>query len=408
MLYQGGMDNGERIDTEVAVVGGGPAGLVAALALAATGTPSVHVTGRDARDDNRTTALLAGSVNALAALGVWDACRHEAAALRSLRIIDDTKRLWRAPEVKFEAAELGLDAFGWNIANRPLIAALRARAARAGLVRLDDDALTLELDEHGGTLSLAGGGSVRARLIVAADGRRSLCRQAAGIATTQTAYPQAALTLNLAHARPHHSTSTEFHTEHGPFTLVPLPGNRSSLVCVGAPEAIAPLKALGHAALAREIETRSHSLLGKLTLDHERGFFPLAIETASRFAARRVALVGEAGHVIPPIGAQGLNLGIRDAATIAELVTEARAAGEDIGGRALTDRYDALRRADIGTRTLAVDVLNRTLLSDLLPAQGLRGLGLYALERIGPLRRAIMREGISPSAQPRLMRGDAA
>ena len=137
--------------------------------------------------------------------------------------------------------------------------------------------------------------------------------------------------------------------------------------------------------------------------------FPLAIETARRFGAHRVALVGEAAHVMPPIGAQGLNLGLRDAATIAELVVAARRDGAR-RRRAddLTARYDRMRRADVTSRTLAVDLLNRSLLSDFLPLQGARGLGLFLLERIGPLRRAVMREGVAPAAsQPRLMRGEA-
>jgi 2-octaprenyl-6-methoxyphenol hydroxylase len=135
--------------------------------------------------------------------------------------------------------------------------------------------------------------------------------------------------------------------------------------------------------------------------------FPLAVETAQSFVRDRIALIGEAAHVIPPIGAQGLNLGLRDAATIAELVVEAHGAGRDIGSPELLARYDGMRRADVTTRTAAVDVLNRSLLSDFVPVQGARGFGLYLLDRIGPLRRAVMREGVEPAAQPRLMRGEA-
>jgi 2-octaprenyl-6-methoxyphenol hydroxylase len=159
--------------------------------------------------------------------------------------------------------------------------------------------------------------------------------------------------------------------------------------------------------LDEEIERRSHSILGKITVEGGRGAFPLAVETAERFAASRIALVGEAAHLIPPIGAQGLNLGLRDAACIGELAVETRRNGGDIGAAELLARYDALRRADVQSRTLAVDLLNRTLLSDLLPVQSARGLGLYLIDRIGPLRRAVMREGVAPArAQPRLMRGE--
>jgi 2-octaprenyl-6-methoxyphenol hydroxylase len=396
-------------DAEVAVVGGGPAGLTAAIALADAGVPTALVTGPPAPGDNRTTALLAGSVSALDALGVWARCRGEAAALRVMRIIDDTDRLWRAPEVHFEAAEIGLDAFGWNIENRHLVAALRGRAREIdALAQIEDAAGAIEIGDANVTVALAGGGTLAARLVVAADGRRSLCRAAAGIETDSRSYPQTALTFNLAHARPHRDISTEFHSAHGPFTLVPLPGLRSSLVCVVAPAAAEQLAGLAGEALDVEIERRAHSILGKIEVALGHGAFRLGVETARRFAARRIALVGEAGHVMPPIGAQGLNLGLRDAATIAELAVAARRAGDDVGGTGVIDEYDRRRRADVTSRIAAVDLLNRTLLSDFLPAQGARGLGLYALDRIGPLRRAMMREGVSPRrAEPRLMRGEA-
>jgi 2-octaprenyl-6-methoxyphenol hydroxylase len=136
--------------------------------------------------------------------------------------------------------------------------------------------------------------------------------------------------------------------------------------------------------------------------------FPLSYASASKFGASRIALVGEAAHVIPPIGAQGLNLGLRDAATIGELAAEAQRAGHDIGGADVLAAYDKIRRADVGSRTVAIDIFNRTLLTDFLPVQGMRGIGLYMLDRIGPLRRAAMREGVAPaSSQPRLMRGEA-
>jgi len=394
---------------DVAVVGGGPAGLTAAVALAGAGVSTALVGGRPARTDNRTTALLAGSVTALDAIGVWAGCRADAAALRVMRIVDDTDRLWRAPEVRFDAAEIGLEAFGWNVENRHLVAALQARAGKIpALVRIDDDAAAIAIGDDDVTVSLAGGGALTARLVVGADGRRSICRAAAGIETERRRYPQSALTFSLTHARPHRDISTEFHTPQGPFTLVPLPGLRSSLVCVVAPDEAGRIGALDAAALDDEIERRSHSILGKIRVEPGHGAFPLGVETARRFAARRIALIGEAGHVMPPIGAQGLNLGLRDAATISELVVAARRAGEDIGGTALTDEFDRLRRADVTSRALAVDLLNRSLLSDFLPVQGARGLGLWLLDRVGPLRRAMMREGVGPAArQPRLMRGEA-
>jgi 2-octaprenyl-6-methoxyphenol hydroxylase len=394
---------------EVAIVGGGPVGLTAAIALAGAGVETALVARPAGAPDNRTTALLASSVTALDTLGVWQHCRDAAAPLRVMRIIDDTGRLLRAPEVHFAASEIGLDAFGFNIENRFLLAALNARArALASLTFIEDQAQALAIADTGVTVELAHGDPLIASLAIGADGRRSLCRQAAGITTDAQRYRQTALTFNLGHQRPHQDSSTEFHTPTGPFTLVPLPGLRSSLVLVVDPGEAARIAALAEAELAAEIERRSHSILGKIAPEPGHGAFPLAIETARRFAVARVALVGEAAHLLPPIGAQGLNLGLRDAATIGELVVAARRNGDDVGAAELADRYDRSRRTDVTSRALAVDLLNRSLLSDFLPLQGARGLSLFLMQRIGPLRRAVMREGVAPSsAQPRLMRGEA-
>jgi 2-octaprenyl-6-methoxyphenol hydroxylase len=393
---------------ETIVVGGGPAGLTAAIALAAGGLATALIAKRPARPDNRTTALLGGSITALETLGVWERCAAQSAPLKTMRIVDDTGRLWRAPEVKFESGEIDLHAFGYNIANRDLVAALEQRAATLPNLRLiDEEVSAVEPSEHAVTVTLKGGPQFTAALVVGADGRRSLCRAAAGIGSDERTYKQVALTVIVRHSRPHRDTSTEFHTPSGPFTLVPLPGLRSSLVWVLDPYKADEIAALDDATLGLEIERASHSILGKIELEPGRGLFPLSAVTAHQFAANRIALVGEAAHVIPPIGAQGLNLGLRDAATIGELAAEAKRAGEDIGGNNMLAAYDKMRRSDVTTRGVAIDLFNRTLLTDFLPVQGLRGLGLYMIDKIGPLRRAVMREGIAPTqAQPRLMRGE--
>ena len=281
-------------------------------------------------------------------------------------------------------------------------------ATLPSLQRIEDDAVAVDIADDSATVTLASGEPVRARLVIGADGRRSICRSAAGIDTDTRVYPQTALTFNLAHARPHRDTSTEFHTESGPFTFVPLPGQRSSLVWVVEPAEAERIAALDELTLAGEIEQRCHSMLGKIAVESGRSIFPLAIETARNFAQHRVALIGEAAHVIPPIGAQGLNLGLRDAAAIGEIVVSASREGGDVGAPEILARYDSLRRADVKSRAFAIDLLNRSLLTDFLPVQSARGLGLYLLDRIGPLRRAALREGVAPAAsQPRLMRGEA-
>lgn len=392
---------------EIAVVGGGPSGLVAAIALAAAGSETLIYSPPPAGPDRRTTALLDGSVRTLEALNVWRAIAPHAAPLARLRLVDATQRLIRAPEVTFEAHELGLEAFGHNIENEILRRELHLAAGKSARLRVMEAAVETVSPDHDGVTIRADTGEERARLVVAADGRRSICRAAAGIETTRREFPQTAVTMNLRHARPHQDISTEFHTESGPFTLVPLPGNRSSLVWVVTPGEAAALLALDDAELAREAERRAHSILGRMDLDGPRGHFPLAIEVAMRFADRRIALVGEAGHVLPPIGAQGLNLGIRDAATIAELVADARRVGSDIGSDAVLHDYEARRRSDVRRRALAVELMNRSLLTDFLPVHALRGLGLDLASRFGFVRRAMMREGLGPRGDgaPRLARG---
>ncbi len=220
-------------DPQAIVVGGGPAGLTAAIALASGGIATVLVGPQPGQADNRTTALLGGSVTALETMGVWTLCRDQAAPLRVMRIVDDTGRLWRAPEVKFEADEIGLEAFGYNIENRHLVAALDERARTLPGLRLVDDQVTeLSAGEDDVSVVLKGGETLRAPLVIGADGRRSLCRAAADIALDERRYPQVALTVSFGHRRPHRDASTEFHTPNGPFTVVPLPGQRSSLVWV--------------------------------------------------------------------------------------------------------------------------------------------------------------------------------
>ena len=390
--------------TEVIVIGGGPTGLTAAIALAGAGVETALIRGTPPAD-NRTTALLASSVAALEALGVWQTCCAQAAPLKTMRIVDGTRRLWRAPEVRFSAHEIGLDAFGWNIENQHLLAALSGRAAQlTNLAIISGQAATIRFEPDNVEVDTGGRTVLRARLLVGADGRTSRSRQAAGIETTRRSTRQTALTFNLSHTRPHNNISTEFHTEQGPFTLVPLPGRRSSLVCVVAQRAADRIMGLDAAALAEDLERRSHFILGALTVEAGRASFALSVETARRYTAHRLVLVGEAAHVVPPIGAQGLNLGLRDAAMIAEIVGDARHAGTDIGGPAVTQAYERLRRVDVASRVLAVDLLNRSLLPDFLPLQGARGLGLYALNRFGPLRRGLMRAGVRAPFAPRLMR----
>jgi 2-octaprenyl-6-methoxyphenol hydroxylase len=395
------MDDGS-IFYDVAIVGGGPAGLSAAIALAQAGANTALIARRAPYADNRTTALLGASVDFLETLGVWPRCRDKAAALTTMRLVDDTGRLIRAPEVRFSCEEIGLEAFGHNIENRTLMAALEERAAESSnLIRFDDEAAAVVAEYAAVSIRTGNGTLISTRLVVGADGRHSLCREAAGIEVTKRELLQSALTFNIGHSRPHRNISTEFHTPQGPCVFVPLPGDRCSVVWVTNPREAERLMALGDDELSEAAEKQAHSILGRVKVEAGRNLFPLAIERPRQFARNRIVLVGEAAHVIPPIGAQGLNLGLRDGADIADIVREALAADEDPGATAALQRYDFKRRADVLSRTLAIDLANRSLLSDLLPMQSIRAAGLHLIGSIGPLRRLAMREGLAPSWRTR-------
>lgn len=379
---------------EVAVVGGGPAGLLAALLIGRTGAATMLVA-PPPRQDSRTTALLDGSVAILREAGVWSALATAAAPLKSLRIVDAGRRLFRAPEATFHAAELGLEAFGWNVPNADLTATLADALRATPSARIVER--TAEASQPGATaveLRLDDGSTLDARLAVAADGRGSKLRDAAGIGFKSRRARQTALAFAVSHPREHGFVSTELHAEEGPFTLVPMPGRRSSVVWAVSPDRAERLRALPVDHLGREATQASGRLLGDLTVEGAVGCFPIVIGAATRFAARRTLLVGEAGHVLPPIGAQGLNLGVRDAAAAAEVVRKARSEGRDLGADAALGAYARARAADVWSRTAATDLLNRSLMTDFLPFHAARGLGLAAISWIGPLRRSVMREGL--------------
>lgn len=382
---------------DVAVIGAGPTGLTAALAFARREFKTLLLAPGINRQDGRTTALMQQSVELLRTLGVWPQLALTAAPLVRMRMVDATGRLIRAPEIMFDSAELDLEAFGYNIANRDLNATLAdAVAADPNITFVEQSAENYQFRGSAVGIEDSSGASHLARLVVAADGRTSPLRQAAGIETNTWSYPQVALVLNLEHDQSHEDVSTEFHTPTGPFTLVPLPGRKSSLVCVESSEGADALFSLDDDSLALELERRAHSILGKFKVSGKRQKYPLSGLVARSVTRDRVALVGETAHVFPPIGAQGLNLGLRDVGALVRIAIAARACGTDIGGPETLQRYESDRRTDIRTRTTAVDLLNRSLLNGFLPIQIARSAGMYLAGRIGPLRRFLMRQGIAP------------
>ena len=384
---------------DAVVVGAGLAGLAAALGLRRAGLKTASVGRLEAPGPGRTVALLGHTLDFLEGLGVLAAVEAEAAPMRTLRIVDDTGSLFAPRPVEFRAAEIGRDVLGWNIEN----AALGAIIAKAlgPEARFEVEVASFDFGSDAARLTLSDGRRLTAALVVGADGRGSPSRKAANIDMSARPLGQTALTLCLRHSRPHGDASTEFHTREGPFTLVPLPPkpsapNRSSLVWLMRDASAARRKALSDAELAAEVRARAHVMLGEIEIEGGRGAFPLTIQRVARLTGPRLALIGDAAHAFPPIGAQGLNLGLRDVAEIVATATRARDEGGDPGSEAALARYAAARRPDIALRTLGVGALNASLLAAFAPVDAARGFGLAALGAVRPLRRLAMREGLSP------------
>ncbi len=396
---------------DVAVVGAGPAGLAAALALAHVGADVVLIgpvpPKTSARSlETRTAALLTSSVDLLKALNLWQTLAPHAASLTAIRIIDASRSLFRAPDIEFKASELGLPAFGYNIANTVLAEALYARAQAVLPAVIATNVTGIALDGSKAVLTLSEGAKLSARLVAGADGRRSICRRSAGIDVTERRYDQAAIATSFRHTLPHGNVSTELHQEEGSVTTVPLPDpNASSLIWVGPLPEIMGLMQRDDEGFADALSERLSGLLGAVSDVGTRAEFPVAGLTANRLAAKRTVLLGEAAHILPPIGAQGLNLGFRDAAALADCIADALREARDPGGEDVLDAYARARRLDVMTRTLGVDLLSRSLLTSLPPLQAARGIVLHGLKALPPLRRAVMRLGLTPPTElPSLMR----
>ncbi|WP_019218624.1 UbiH/UbiF family hydroxylase [Bartonella florencae] len=378
----------------IAVIGAGPVGMLAALCLAHKGY-SVYLIGPPAHaDELRTTALMMPAVRTLEKLNIWNNLKRHAAALSFIRIIDITSRIVHAPSVNFSSVEIGEEAFGYNIPNVELNNTLVSSITHMpNIIRFLSSAKSFQQQNSHICITLTDGQLIQTSLVVAADGRHSLARTAAGIGTRRWNYPQKALVLNFSHDFSHQNTSTEFHTEHGPFTQVPLLGKRSSLVWVVHPSRAEELLNMEKKETEKVMENQMQSMLGKLTLETSIQAWPLSGLISHCFAANRTILVGEAAHVFPPIGAQGLNLGFRDVQTLIDILPKKIS---DFHCKMIVTNYNKCRRPDILIRSGSVHMLNFSLLSNMLPIHIIRSVGLGLLRNCSPLRNLFMREGMHP------------
>ena len=399
----------KHIETDILVIGGGLAGLAATARLAATGARAVCVDpapADSAGSDLRTTAFLTPAISTLTTAGAWSGMETAGAPLWTMRIVDAGGRERMVRETcDFNAREMQETPFGWNIPNRTARRALIDRIAAAGSATLVAKTRVTHLLRRtsGVTARLSDGTAVKAKLVVAADGRNSNTRETAGIGVKRWHYAQRALVFAVTHEVPHDGTSTEIHRTGGPLTLVPMPdldGSPCSSVVwmVPGPRAV-ELAAMEDAPLERILNGETMGLFGDMTIIGDRAVWPIIGQMTEALTAGRLALIGETAHVIPPIGAQGLNISLGDVEMLAELVADALASGTDFGATELLDRYARGRWPEMAVRVAGVDILNRFAQAEAQPVRDLRQFGLKVIHDLNPLRRAAMQLGMGARAR---------
>ena len=402
--------------TDVAIVGGGLVGLTLALALDRAGLGVCVVDADDpatlARDefDGRAAAIALGSARVLQTLGLWPLLAPHAAPIRDIRVSDGDSPLF----LHYDHRELGDEPFGYIVENRFTRRALYAGLAGTGVKLLAPaKATATRADLQHATVELADGTAIAARLIVACDGRPSPTRANAGIRALRWSYAQTALVCALAHEKPHHGIAHERFLPAGPFALLPLPDGpdgrpRSSIVWTERADLAALFSTLPDDEFCAEIHERFGWGLGALTLASPRWRYPLTFVQAERATATRLALAGDALHGIHPIAGQGLNLGLRDVAALAETLADSHRLGLDIGAADTLDRYARWRGVDTVGLSAVTDGLLRLFSNDIPPLKLARGLGLALVDKIAPLKRVFMRDAMGTLGKlPRLMRGQA-
>lgn len=402
-------------DFDALVIGGGLAGGAAALALASTGLEVMLIDAGRAPDpetphDGRAYSTPSGSRNFWRALGVWDRVAAEAQEISDILVTDGRVGEGAAPLfLHFDHRDPAGGGFGAMIEDRHLRPAVYDALAEApgATVRHGARVATTRPGPGRAIAVLDTGEEISARLIVAADGRESPLRAAAGIERLRWSYRQNGMVSAVAHEKPHQGVAHEYFLPAGPFAILPLKGNRASLVWTESRTEAARIHALPDDLYLAELETRFGDFLGRLTLEGPRWTYPLGFSLAHDYAAPRLALLGDAAHAVHPIAGQGLNLGLRDAAALAEVLAEAMRRGEDIGDLAVLKRYEQWRRFDNAALALSMDALNRLFSNDIGPLRTLRDLGLDLVNRAPFAKRAFMRaaSGLSGDA-PRLMRGE--
>jgi 2-octaprenyl-6-methoxyphenol hydroxylase len=404
----------KTVSCDIAIIGGGPVGLTMAIALKRF-APGMEIVLVDARPlavpkDERSTAISAGVSSVFDAIGVWAPMTKGAEPIRSMKITDSGKGdLYRPLFLGFEGHVGSGQPFAHMVPNRITAEALITAITECGVeVIAPDKVVARDISNPAKTrLTLESGTTIETALVIGADGGRSALRAMAGIDVIRHDYDQMGLVATIGHEFDHEGVAYEHFLPAGPFASLPLPDRQSSLVWTEQTKDAQALMALDEDAIAREIEQRMGSTLGKVTLKSPVQGFPLAMVLARSMVAERLALVGDAAHVVHPIAGQGLNLGLKDVAALAEVIIEAARIGEDIGAPDVLERYQRWRRFDTALMAMVTDGMNRLFSNDIAPVRIARDIGLGVVDRIGPLKKAMIGHaaGISGSDGPKLLRG---
>lgn len=416
------MDNGPRrvilramnFDTDIVIAGGGLNGTTLALALVSAGFDVTVVdplpkSSRSAGDfDGRGYALSILSQRVLKALGVWAAVSRQAQPILDIVVTDGRAGEGPSPfMLHFDHTEIEEGPMGYMIEDRLLRPALLAALDDAGVVQIDEARLVQQAPDAGGvTVTLDDGRTLRARVLVGCDGKTSAVARRAGIPRMGWRYGQTALVCAIGHEKPHHGTAHQFFMPPGPLAILPLSGNRSSIVWSESDAEASRIQSLDDAKYLGELRPRFGDFLGDIALTGKRFTYPLELSIAQRFVADRIALLGDAAHAVHPIAGQGLNAGLKDVAALAEVLTDARRRGEDFGRSDVLLRYQQWRRFDVATLALATDTFNRLFSNDNSLLRAIRDVGLGVTNALPSLRRGFIREAAGLTGElPRLAQG---
>ena len=402
--------SGTMTDFEAIVGGGGMVGLTLAAALGGAGVKVAVIdrspasTMRKPAFDGRVSAIARGSRTIFDSIGVWDGLAGNAEPIREIRVSDDASPL----HLHYDSTEVEAEALGYIVENRHVRQTLLGRIETLEYATLFDGR-SIERHERGAIdarIVIDDGRTLTARLLIATDGRDSPLRRAAGLGAVEWRYDQTGIVCTVAHEYPHRGIAQERFLPSGPFAILPMTGNRSSIVWTERADIASRILASDRDAFDAELAWRFTDYLGALTVEGPVFSYPLALTLAERYTANRLAVAGDAAHAIHPIAGQGFNLGIRDAAALAEVIVDAARLGLDTGSVAALARYARWRRADNFMMLAATDGLNRLFSNDIAPIALGRRLGLAVVNRIPGLKRVFMRHAMGELGErPRLARG---